>query len=286
MSVENPTVNAAAACQDPVPAKIDPCPICAANYGKEAIAQALRTCPSCGYHYRMEPADRLAYIADPGSFVEFSANLRSLNPIDLAGYEEKLSEAEAKARMKEAVITGTCAIDGKPVVLGIMSFNFMGGSMGSVVGEKVSRALLKGVKDRLPVIIYTTSGGARMQEGIFSLMQMAKTSSSAAELDKAGIPFFIVLCDPTTGGVTASFAMLADVTLAEPGALIGFAGPRVIEGTIRQKLPEGFQRAEFQQEKGFVDTIVARKDQKALLSRLIDLHKPGCLVAREEEQEA
>jgi acetyl-CoA carboxylase carboxyl transferase subunit beta len=223
----------------------------------------------------MEPAERLVYLADPGSFTEFSANLRSLNPIDLAGYEEKLSEAAEKARMKDAVITGTCTIEGRPLILGLMSFTFMGGSMGSVVGEKVSRALLKGAEEKLPVVIYTTSGGARMQEGIFSLMQMAKTSSAAAELDKAGLPFFIVLCDPTTGGVTASFAMLADVTIAEPGALIGFAGPRVIEGTIRQTLPEGFQRAEFQLEKGFVDMIVKRQDQRRIIASLIDLHRPG-----------
>jgi acetyl-CoA carboxylase carboxyl transferase subunit beta len=223
----------------------------------------------------MEPAERLAYLADPGSFTEFSANLRSLNPIDLAGYEDKLSEAAEKARMKDAVITGTCTIEGRPLILGLMSFTFMGGSMGSVVGEKVSRALLKGAEEKLPVVIYTTSGGARMQEGIFSLMQMAKTSSAAAELDKAGLPFFIVLCDPTTGGVTASFAMLADVTIAEPGALIGFAGPRVIEGTIRQTLPEGFQRAEFQLEKGFVDMIVKRQDQRRIIAGLIDLHRPG-----------
>jgi acetyl-CoA carboxylase carboxyl transferase subunit beta len=220
----------------------------------------------------MEPIERIEYICDTGSFKEFSENLRSLNPIDLAGYEEKLNEAEVKAHMKDAVITGTCTIEGKPVLLGLMSFNFMGGSMGSVVGEKVSRALLKGAEEKLPVIIYTTSGGARMQEGIFSLMQMVKTSAAAAELDKAGIPFFIVLCDPTTGGVTASFAMLADVAIAEPKALIGFAGPRVIEGTIRQTLPDGFQRAEFQQDKGFVDMIVARKDQRKILSELIDLH--------------
>ena len=253
----------------------EPCPSCGADHDRPSIAGALGTCPSCGHHYRMEPAARIAYLVDPLSFVEFSANLRSLNPIDLAGYEEKLSEAEAKARMKEAVITGTCSIKGRAVVLGVMSFNFMGGSMGSVVGEKVSRALLKGAKEGLPVVIYATSGGARMQEGIFSLLQMAKTSSAAAELDKAGIPFFVVLCDPTTGGVTASFAMLADVTLAEPGALIGFAGPRVIEGTIRQKLPEGFQRAEFQLEKGFVDLIVPRALQRETLAKLIDLHMPG-----------
>jgi acetyl-CoA carboxylase carboxyl transferase subunit beta len=227
----------------------------------------------------MEPVERLAYLVDPGSFTEFSANLRSLNPIDLLGYEEKLSEAEAKARMKDAVITGTCTIEGKPLILGLMSFKFMGGSMGSVVGEKVSRAILRGAEEKLPVVLYTTSGGARMHEGIFSLMQMSKTSSAAAELDRAGVPFFTVLCDPTTGGVTASFAMLADIIIAEPGALIGFAGPRVIEGTIRQTLPEGFQRAEFQRERGFVDIIAPRRDQRRILSRLIDLHRAGAVRA-------
>jgi acetyl-CoA carboxylase carboxyl transferase subunit beta len=256
-------------------AKIDakPCPVCGAAHSADEIAEALETCPSCGAHFRMEPPDRIRCLCDEGSFVEFSENLRSLNPIELSGYEEKLSEAEAKARMKDAVITGRCSIDGKPLILALMSFKFMVGSMGSVVGEKVSRALLKGAEEKLPVLIYTTSGGARMQEGIFSLMQMAKTSSAAAELDKAGVPFFIMLCDPTTGGVTASFAMLADVIMAEPGALIGFAGPRVIEGTIRQSLPDGFQRAEFQLEKGFVDLIVQRRDQRRVISELITLHQ-------------
>jgi acetyl-CoA carboxylase carboxyl transferase subunit beta len=249
------------------------CPVCGKQYRKADIEAALKCCPGCGYHYRMEPSERLTWLPDPGSFQEFSATLSSLNPIDLEGYEEKLSAAEAKAQMKDAVITGSCKINGRACILGLMSFKFMGGSMGSVVGEKVSRALLKGAEERTPVIIYTTSGGARMQEGIFSLLQMAKTSSAAAEMDKAGVPFFIVLCDPTTGGVTASFAMLADITMAEPGALIGFAGPRVIEGTIGEKLPDGFQRAEFQQEKGFVDLIVPRSEQRATLARLIDLHK-------------
>jgi len=248
------------------------CQKCGGTYSENEIGAALNTCPGCGFHYRMEPKERIEYLADKGSFVEFSQGLRSLNPIDLSGYQEKLSEAEVKAQMKDAVITGTCTIDGKPIVLGVMSFNFMGGSMGSVVGEKVTRALLKGAEEKKPVLIYTTSGGARMQEGIFSLLQMAKTSSAAAELAKAGMPYFVVLCDPTTGGVTASFAMLADITIAEPGALIGFAGPRVIEGTIRQTLPEGFQRAEFQLDKGFVDIIVPRDEQKKTISTLIDLH--------------
>jgi acetyl-CoA carboxylase carboxyl transferase subunit beta len=252
--------------------QIKTCPQCGVPYDKKAVNAALKTCPDCRWHYRMEPAERIAYLVDKGSFSEISANLRSLNPIGLSGYEEKLSAEEAKAQMKDAVITGTCTIEGKPLILALMSFQFMGGSMGSVVGEKVYRALLKGAAEKTPVLIYTTSGGARMQEGIFSLMQMAKTSSAAAELDKAKVPFFIMLCDPTTGGVIASFAMLADIIMAEPGALIGFAGPRVIEGTIRQSLPEGFQRAEFQMEKGFVDLIVPRADQKKTIAALLDIH--------------
>ncbi len=265
-----------------MPSKETACPACNKACSEEALKENLKVCPSCGYHHRMEPAERIAYLADPNSFCEVDENLRSLNPIDLSGYEEKLSEAEAKARTKEAVITGTCTLDGRPVVLAAMSFKFMGGSMGSVVGEKISRAMLLGAEERKPVIIYATSGGARMQEGIFSLLQMAKTSSSAAELDSKGVPLFIVLCDPTTGGVTASFAMLGDIIIAEPGALIGFAGPRVIEGTIRQKLPEGFQRAEFQRERGFVDIILARKDQRKTLITLIDLHQATFCLCEED----
>lgn len=249
------------------------CPVCGAKHDSAAVKAALSCCPDCGHHYRMEPAERIRYIADTNSFVEFSENITSRNPTSFSGYEEKLSEAETKTNMKDAVITGVCTIEGAQVILAVMSFNFMGGSMGSVVGEKISRALLKGAREGLPVIIYATSGGARMQEGVFSLMQMAKTSSAAAEIDKAGVPYFIVLCDPTTGGVTASFAMLADIIIAEPGALIGFAGPRVIEGTIRESLPEGFQRAEFQLKRGFVDMIVKRSDQKQTLCELLTLHR-------------
>ena len=252
------------------------CPGCGTGVNGEEVSAALCTCPSCGYHYRMDPFERISLIADPGSFSEFSAGLSSLNPIGFDGYEEKLSGAKIKTRMNEVVISGACLIEGKPAILGIMSFDFIGGSMGSVAGEKISRAMLRGAEEKLPVIFFTSSGGARMQEGIFSLMQMAKTASAAAELDEAGVPLFNILCDPTTGGVTASFAMLADIIIAEPGALIGFAGPRVIEGTIRQKLPEGFQRAAFQLEKGFVDIISPRKEQRRLISRLMDLHaKPA-----------
>jgi acetyl-CoA carboxylase carboxyl transferase subunit beta len=249
------------------------CPACNATHDRAALSSNLMVCPACQYHFRMEPSERIAYLADPGTFVECSKNMKSLNPIDMEGYAEKLTEAEKKSSMSEAVVTGTCSIEKIPGVLALMSFSFMGGSMGSVVGEKITRAMLKGATEKLPVIIYATSGGARMQEGIFSLMQMAKTASAAAELDQAGIPLFLVLCDPTTGGVTASFAMLGDITIAEPGALIGFAGPRVIEGTIKQSLPEGFQRAEFQQDKGFVDCISPRSEQRNLLGRLLKAHQ-------------
>jgi len=250
------------------------CPACKTELDKKLVAENLMVCMTCNHHFRMEPKDRIAYLADPDTFVEFCRNMTSLNPIDMEGYEEKLSEATRKSNMSDAVITGTCEIEKIPVVLALMSFSFMGGSMGSVVGEKIARAMLKGAEKKMPVIIYATSGGARMQEGIFSLMQMAKTASAAAELDRNGIPLFLVLCDPTTGGVTASFAMLGDITIAEPGALIGFAGPRVIEGTIKQTLPDNFQRAEFQMEKGFVDLIAHRKDQRQLLVKLLKAH-PG-----------
>jgi acetyl-CoA carboxylase carboxyl transferase subunit beta len=240
----------------------------------QAVAESLSlgVCPSCAAHARLEPRERLAWLADSGSFVEFDDTLRSLNPIDMAGYEEKLTEAQAKASENEAVVTGRCNIEGRPVIVALMSFRFMGGSMGSVVGEKITRAMGRGADEKLPVFVFATSGGARMQEGIFSLMQMAKTSAAAADLEEAGLPLFIVLCDPTTGGVTASFAMLGNVIIAEPGALIGFAGARVIEGTIRQKLPEGFQRAEFQLNHGFVDAIVPRDRQRKTFAFLIDSH--------------
>jgi len=248
------------------------CPHCKINHEEEVFRKNLMVCPECNHHLRISPQERIKYLADKDSFEELFKNLKSKNPIEMEGYEEKLSAAQKKTNLEEAVITGKCKIDGKAVLLGIMSFDFMGGSMGSVVGEKISRLMYKGAAEKIPVIIYATSGGARMQEGIYSLMQMAKTSSAAAALDAAQVPYFVMLCDPTTGGVTASFAMLGDLICAEPKALIGFAGPRVIEGTINQKLPEGFQRAEFQLQKGFVDCIVARKDQKAFWSKMIDLH--------------
>ncbi len=241
------------------------CPHCKKQYERETLLKHLMVCPDCGCHMRMDVPDRIVYIADKDTFEELDPTLRTMNPIQMAGYE-------AKTSMNEAVVTGKCKIEGRDALLGIMSFDFLGGSMGSVVGEKISRLMLKGAAERIPVIIYATSGGARMQEGLFSLMQMAKTSSAAAELDDKGVPLFIMLCDPTTGGVTASFAMLGDIIAAEPNALIGFAGPRVIEGTIHQQLPEGFQRAEFQLKKGFVDCIVPRIEQKHFFSVMIDAH--------------
>jgi len=221
----------------------------------------------------MHPYDRISTLVDKGNFIEFSQALTSQNPIEINGYEEKLNKARGKAGLNDAVVTGIGTIGGYKTVLGVMSFQFLGGSMGSVVGEKITRTILRGAEDSIPVILITSSGGARMQEGIFSLMQMAKTSNAAALLSGLGIPLFVVLTHPTTGGVTASFAMLGDVIIAEPGALIGFAGQRVIEGTLKEKLPKGFQRSEFQQEKGFVDIIVPRRKLKKTLSFLLQTHR-------------
>jgi len=257
------------------------CPKCGISCNDKEKIDSFGICTSCGWHFHINPMKRVNYLTDNGSFSEFSGNLYSANPLEFPGYNEKLSDAQIKSQMDDAIITGTCTIDKKPLILGIMSFEFIGGSMGAVVGEKVSRAFLKGAEEKKPVLLYTTAGGARMQEGIFSLMQMAKTSSAATELQKAKIPYFVILCNPTTGGVTASFAMLANIIMAEPGALVGFVGPRVIEGTIRQTLPEGFQRAEFLLEKGFIDIIVPRNEQRRIISSLIDLHK-----VKEQKQKA
>ncbi len=248
------------------------CPSCHTHTSFAVLTQHLHICPQCAYHHRINAKTRIAYTADVDSFVEFGEHMCSQNPIDLPGYAEKLAETRKQAALNEAVVTGTCTIEGKAAVLAVMSFDFMGGSMGSVVGEKITQALFEGALTKKPVIIFTASGGARMQEGIFSLMQMAKTASAAALLDQAKVPLFIVLTHPTTGGVTASFAMLGDIIVAEPGALIGFAGPRVIEGTIGQKLPKGFQTAEFQLEKGFIDIIASRTKMRSTLSYLIHVH--------------
>ncbi|MDY0289276.1 MAG: acetyl-CoA carboxylase, carboxyltransferase subunit beta [Sphaerochaeta sp.] len=244
------------------------CPQCQ----KDVVLDSHKICPYCNFYFPLTPQERLSLFADEGSFVEMAASMQSVNPIALAGYEDKLKENQKKSSLSDAVTIGKCRIEGQKAVVGIMSFSFMGGSMGSVVGEKITQAIIEGCLEREPVILFTASGGARMQEGIFSLMQMAKTASAAALLEETRTPLFIVLTNPTTGGVTASFAMLGDVILAEPGAVIGFAGPRVIEGTIREKLPEGFQRSEFQLQRGFVDRIVSRDKLRRTLSTLIKTH--------------
>ena len=251
------------------------CPICRHSISEGELEETLMVCPKCEHHFRMTPSERILSIADRGDFFEFSKDITSLNPIDFPGYEEKLESSMKKSGLNEAVVTGTCRIFNRDVVMGIMSFQFMGGSMGSVVGEKITRAILMGAKLRQPVILFICSGGARMQEGILSLMQMAKTSAAAAKLEAAGIPLFTVLTDPTSGGVSAAFTMLGNVIIAEPEAFIAFAGPRVIKGTIKHVLPPGFQRSEFLLEKGFIDMIVNRKELKKTLAFLIDTHSGG-----------
>lgn len=251
------------------------CPSCGKHVEDAQLALNLFVCPHCAHHYRISALERIKTLLDGGEISEFSADVRPVNPIDFPEYDAKLVQAQEKTGIDEAITTGIGRIEGRAAAFALMSFTFMGGSMGSVVGERLARAMIYAAEQEMPCIVFTSSGGARMQEGIFSLMQMAKTSHAAAVLQAAGQPLFVVLTDPTTGGVTASFAMLGDVTLAEPNALIGFAGPRVIEGTIRQKLPPGFQRSEFQQEKGFVDAVVPRGQLRSTLAYLIDAYSQG-----------
>ena len=242
-------------------------------YKKEITEYKL--CPSCGAHFRMTPAERIAITCDEGSFQEFDADMVPENPMEYPDYDQIIEKAQGKTKLREAVVTGRCQIEGNDAVIAIMDSHFMMGSMGSVVGEKITRAVEKATEERLPIIIFTTSGGARMQEGIISLMQMAKVSEALGRHDAAGLLYITVLTDPTTGGVTASFAMLGDIILSEPKALIGFAGQRVIQGTIHQKLPEGFQRAEFQLDHGFVDRIVQREELRGELGKILKLHQTG-----------
>ena len=239
-------------------------------YKKEVTE--FKLCPNCGAHFRMSPAERIKIICDEGSFKELDADMSTKNPMNYPDYDKVIKKAKAKSGIKEGVVTGECTIGGFKTVIAIMDSHFMMGSMGSVVGEKITRAIEYSTENELPIIIFTTSGGARMQEGIVSLMQMAKTSAAIAKHDEAGLLYISVITNPTTGGVTASFAMLGDIIISEPGAILGFAGRRVIENTINQKLPEDFQSAEFMLEKGFVDDIVDRKNLKNYLSRVLKLH--------------
>ncbi|TCO79866.1 acetyl-CoA carboxylase, carboxyltransferase subunit beta [Marinisporobacter balticus] len=251
------------------------CKNCNTYVLKEEAKDQFYTCEKCGYHFRIEARERIGLIVDEGSFIEYDQALKTIDPLNFPEYEGKIHKAEEKSGESEAVITGEGKINGASAILCVMNPNFMMGSMGCVVGEKITRAIEKAIEKRYPVIIFCASGGARMQEGIFSLMQMGKTSAALGKLSDEGLLYISVLTDPTTGGVTASFAMLGDIILAEPGALIGFAGTRVIEQTIRQKLPEGFQRAEFLKERGFVDQIVYRKDLRKMLYKILYIHTLG-----------
>jgi len=248
------------------------CDGCGEILPREKLAQNLNVCPHCGFHYRVSARQYVDLLLDAGSFQELDPALRSGDPlefVDLKPYRDRLDAAHRKGGSGDAALTGHGSMEGVPVALAVMDFSFIGGSMGSVVGEKIARAGRLALERKMPFIVVSASGGARMMEGIFSLMQMAKTSSVLARLHEAGLPFISVLTDPTTGGVTASYAMLGDINLAEPGALVGFAGPRVIEETIKQELPDGFQRAEFLERHGMVDRVVPRTELKSTIVLLL-----------------
>jgi len=249
------------------------CDACGEIVFKRELEKKLLVCPKCSNHMAMEGARYLELIADPDTWTELSGNLKSRDPLgfrDQKKYSERLQTAARKTGRNEAITIGTCEINGHPVVLGVMEFSFMGGSVGSVVGEKIARAVDAAVGERRALVLISRSGGMRMQEGMVSLMQMAKVSVKISQLAEAGLPYISVLTNPTTGGTTASFSMQGDVNFAEPGALIGFAGPRVIKQTIGQDLPEGFQRSEFLMEKGFLDRVVSRADIKQTISRVLE----------------
>lgn len=246
------------------------CEKCGEIICSEDVVTNYHMCPNCRCYFRVPPRARISMVVDKASFVEWDAGLPISDPLKFPGYIEKLEHMRQVTGIDEAVLTGKAAIDGMPVAVGVMAASFMMGSMGEIVGEKLTRMIERATRERLPAVIFCSSGGARMQEGIVSLMQMAKTAGALKRHSDAGLYYVSVLTDPTTGGVVASFAMLGDTILAEPGALVGFAGPRVIEQTIGQKLPEGFQRAEFLLEHGFVDKIVRRERMRKTLSFLIE----------------
>jgi len=251
----------------------DKCNSCGELLLVDDIVENSFTCPSCDNHFRMRAVDRIKLIVDKGSFREKGFGYITLNPLEVENYEERINQLSEQTGLDDAFIYGHASIDGNPCVLGVMDSYFLMGSMGSVVGEKVTKAFEYAMYKRLPIIIFTASGGARMQEGILSLMQMVKTSQVIAKFSERGQLYISVLTHPTTGGVTASFAMLGDIHIAEPNALIGFAGPRVVEQTIKQKLPEEFQRAEFLENHGFVDKVVHRRDLRDTLAKILRLHK-------------
>ena len=271
--------------QEAKPETVD-CKVCGKKVDRAEAIRRLYVCPECGGYFRVNAKNRIKMVADTGSFTSWFDDIEGGNPLGFPGYEEKLHAVQEKTGLKEGVVIGKAQIYGEDTVLGVVDARFLMGSMGHVVGEKIAAAVERATEEKLPVILFCCSGGARMQEGIVSLMQMAKTSAALKKHSKAGLLYMPVLTDPTTGGMTASFAMLGDIILAEPKALIGFAGPRVIEQTIGQKLPAGFQRSEFQVEHGFVDRIVERKDLKKTLYDILKLHhkREGFVNLEKNEQ--
>lgn len=238
------------------------------------LKQNLNVCPKCDYHFLIGSRERIELLADPGSFTETNADLFSQNPLGFKNYDEKISMLREKTKLNDAVVTGSLSIGDKPAMIAVMDFKFFAGSMGSVVGEKITRAVEKAIEERRAVIIVSASSGARMQEGMLSLMQMAKTCAALARLSEAGLPYISVMTHPTTGGVTASFATIGDINLAEPKCMIGFAGPRVVKETTHQDLPPGFQTAEFMLEHGLIDAIVSRAKMRSKLATLLGYMLP------------
>jgi acetyl-CoA carboxylase carboxyl transferase subunit beta len=253
------------------------CEGCRQIIWKKELEENLSVCPKCEYHFRIDSAQRLMLLLDEDSIETQDETLESTDPLnfsDTRPYKVRLEKSKASSGLKDAIINATGTMNGRPVIVSAMEYSFIGGSMGAVVGEAITRAVERACKQRKPIIVVSASGGARMMEGVVSLMQMAKISAALARLDTAKVPYISVLTDPTTGGVTASYAMLGDLNIAEPGALIGFAGPRVIEQTIRQKLPEGFQTSEFLVQHGMLDAVVHRKDMKSYIARALDFMAP------------
>ena len=254
------------------------CDQCRQIIWKKDLEDNFNVCPKCGRHFRIDARTRLLQLFDDGEYETFSDGLRSTDPlkfVDLKPYSERLVKAQEETGLNDAVINARGKLNGRPVMVSAMEYGFIGGSMGAVVGEMITRAVEEALDRKQPLIIISASGGARMMEGVLSLMQLAKISAALGRLDEERVPYISVLTDPTTGGVTASFAMLGDLNIGEPGALIGFAGPRVIEQTIRQKLPPGFQRSEFLLEHGMLDAVVHRKELKTYISRALDFMTPG-----------
>ncbi|BCJ88020.1 acetyl-CoA carboxylase, carboxyltransferase subunit beta [Effusibacillus dendaii] len=262
--------------RDNIPAGImTKCKQCSELLISRELEKHLKTCPRCGYHFPISAPERISFTLDEGSFIEYDKGLTTADPLQFADYPDKIRQVQEATGLTEGVLTGQGTIEGLPLVIGVMDSRFIMGSMGSVVGEKIARAIERAIEQRYPVVLFAASGGARMQEGVFSLMQMAKTSAALNKLRQAGLLYISVLTHPTTGGVSASFASLGDLNIAEPGALIGFAGRRVIEQTIRQQLPEDFQTAEFLLKHGMLDLVVHRKEMKHTLAKILDIHAGG-----------